>query len=90
MPECLVELRVGGSYRFVYKSPNGETGMILSGEYLAVSPIDQLKSRETWGEPWPWTHNTIDFTDLGARARVAVTMKFDSKEQRDAAAATSA
>ncbi len=68
----------------------GRQARILSGEYLAVVPIDLLKSRESWGEPWPWTHNTIDFTDLGARTRVSVTMKFDSKEQRDAAAATGA
>ena len=90
MPECHVDLRVGGTYRFVYAKSDGKPGMILSGEYLAVAPIDYLKSRETWGEPWPWTHNTIEFTDLGARTRVAVTMKFESKEQRDAAAATGA
>ncbi len=90
MPECHVDLRVGGTYRFVYKDPSGETGMILSGEYLAVEPIGHLQSKESWGEPWPWTHNTIDFTDLGERTRVSVTMKFDSKEQRDAAAATGA
>jgi uncharacterized protein YndB with AHSA1/START domain len=90
MPVCEVDLRVGGSYRFVYAMPDGTVGMTLLGEYLAVNPIDQLKCKETWGAPWPWTHNTIDFVDQGARTYVSITMKFESEEARDAAAKTGA
>ncbi len=62
MPVCEIDLRVGGTWHFVWRGPGGnEVGM--RGEYRDVAPPERLVSTEHWGDPWPETLNAFDFSE---------------------------
>jgi uncharacterized protein YndB with AHSA1/START domain len=44
---CDVDLRVGGSYRFVHRAPDGQE-FAFSGEYLEIDPPHRLVATWVW------------------------------------------
>ena len=87
MPICEIDLRVGGAWRYVYAKHDGQA-MTLSGTYIDVVPIDYIISTESWGPQWPSTLNTARFTPAGEQTIIAITVKYDTEEARDAALKT--
>ena len=47
MVVCEVDLRVGGSWRFVHRTPDGQE-FAFYGEYLEVDPPNRLVATWTW------------------------------------------
>ncbi|CAN5896927.1 SRPBCC family protein [soil metagenome] len=88
MPVCEIDLRPGGLWRFVWQKGEGGKTMEMTGEYLEVSRPDRLVQTENWGEPWPQTHNTLVFTEENGRTVMACTIRYPTKEARDAALKT--
>ena len=68
MPECHVDLRVGGKWHFVWQKEGGER-MEMTGEYREVNRPEKLVHTESWGDPWPETINTTVFTDENGDGR---------------------
>lgn len=84
MPECSVDLRPGGTWRYVYRKASGKE-MILEGRYLDVAPDERIVATESWGAPWPEIVNTTTFTSVGSQTLITITMTFESLAARNAA-----
>jgi len=87
MPVCEIDLKVGGAWRYVWRKSDG-TEMAMGGFYREVKPPERVVSTERWGPEWPETINTIAFAETGGRTTVTMTIKYPSKEARDAALQT--
>jgi uncharacterized protein YndB with AHSA1/START domain len=87
MPVCEMDVRPGGSWRYVYRKSDGNE-MTLQGSYREVVPNERLVATESWGPQWPETVNTVVFAESGAQTTVTITARYPSKEARDAALQT--
>ena len=65
IPAIVVDLRVGGSYRFTMQPPDGES-FHLSGEFLEIHAPDRLSYTFRWDEPTPDDRETIVVLTLSA------------------------
>jgi uncharacterized protein YndB with AHSA1/START domain len=100
MPYCMVDLRVGGRYRYVWR--NKETGGQFGsyGEHLEVVPTRRIVTSEVmdglgmgekidvenppWGQGDP-AINTLTLTEAGAKTTLTINMRFPTQEHRDMA-----
>jgi uncharacterized protein YndB with AHSA1/START domain len=87
MTVCEIDLRVGGSWRYVMVTPEGfEVG--FHGEYREIVPDERLVSTEVYeGIPDAEEHAAIDIltlTDLGDGTLVEILVEHPTKEGRDA------
>lgn len=87
MPVCEIDLRPGGSWRYVWRKNDGEE-MEMSGSYREVVPPERIVSTESWGPQWPETVNTMVLTEAAGQTTITLTMSYPSKEARDAALET--
>ena len=82
---CEVDLRVGGSYRFVWRGPTGaEMGM--GGVYREIIRPERLVATEKFDEPW-YEGDALDtttFVERGGKTTAATTVRYASQEVRDA------
>ena len=84
MPVCEIDLRPGGSWRFVWRRADG-TEMEMHGLYKEVAPPERLVSTESWGGDWPETLNTMILSEEDGKTRLEQRILYPSKEARDAA-----
>ena len=83
-PEALIDLRVGGSYRFTMQPPEGEA-FHLSGEFLEIQPPSGLRFTFRWDEPVPDDRETVvelTLESLGERTKVTLTQEEFATEER--------
>ena len=87
VPVCEIDLRPGGTWRFVNRHPRGEAA--FHGEYKEISPPGRLVFTEIF-EDFPDTVSTVTalFTEEGGKTRVTVTARYPSVEVRDAVVAS--
>jgi uncharacterized protein YndB with AHSA1/START domain len=82
---CEVDLRVGGSYRFVWRGPTGaEMGM--GGVYREIVRPERLVATEKFDEPW-YEGDALDtttFVERGGKTTATTTVRYASQEVRDA------
>lgn len=91
MAECEIDLRVGGTYRYVWRNAQlGDMGM--GGRFLEIDPPERLVVTELFDQDWTEgeTVCTTTFEDLdgGTRTRVTTTVLYSSKNARDNAMKT--
>ena len=87
MPVCEIDLRPGGRWHYLWRRDDGSE-LDMHGEYREIAPPDRLTFTERWGDEWPETLNTLVFTEADGRTTIAQTVRYPSKEARDAALAT--
>jgi uncharacterized protein YndB with AHSA1/START domain len=87
MPVCEIDLRPGGAWHFVWRSPDGNE-MEMRGVYREIVPPERLVCTESWGGDWPETLNTLVFSEEDGRTTLTCTVLYPSKEARDAALQT--
>ncbi len=87
MPVCEIDLRPGGSWRYVWRRDDGSE-MAMSGSVKEVSAPERLVTTESWGPEWPETLNTLVLTEAGGRTTITLTILYPSKQARDAALQT--
>jgi len=87
MPVCDIDLRPGGTWRFVWRRADGSE-MGMTGSYKEVSPPERLVTTEKWGPEWPETTNTLILTQQNGGTLMTLTILYPSKEARDAALKT--
>ena len=82
VPVCEIDLRPGGTWRFVNRHPKGEAA--FQGEYREVTPPSRLVFTEIY-EPFPDGISvvTADFADEGGKTRFTATVRYPSLEVRD-------
>ncbi|MDB5440974.1 MAG: hypothetical protein JWM33_3401 [Caulobacteraceae bacterium] len=98
MPVCVIDLRVGGRYRYVWR--NAESGMQFGshGRHLEITPIERLVTSEEMdgldGQPLNIDSpeegpspaiNTLLFSESDGRTILTLTMLYPSKDIRDQA-----
>lgn len=82
---CDVDLRVGGSFRYLWRGPDGIT-MGMRGEYREVVPPARIVSTESFDESWypGGAVGTMVLTEDRGTTTVTTTVRYESKEARDA------
>ena len=78
MPVCEMDLRVGGTWRYVWRKSDG-TEMPMSGTYREIAPPDRLVSTESWGPDWPETLNTMVLTEVAGQTTITLTISYPTK-----------
>ena len=87
MPVCEVDLRPGGPWRFGWRGPDG-TEFEMRGVYTEITPPERLVHTESWGGDWPETLNTLVLIEQDGKTTITLTVRYPSREARDAALAT--
>ncbi len=82
---CEIDLRVGGTYRYVWNNfANGDMGM--GGVYKEVKRPERIVNTERFDEPWYEGEalSTLVLTTEGRRTLMTITARYGSKKTRDA------
>ena len=85
MPVCEIDLRVGGSYRYVWRHEKGqELGM--GGVYREIVVPERIVSTEKFDESWypGEALGTLSLTERDGRTLVTQTIMYDTLEAREA------
>ena len=87
MPLCDVDLRVGGVYRYVWRSEEDGSQMAVGGAFRRVVPFELLVCTEQFDDAWYHGEalNTTVFEGMGDITRTTITILYESKESRDTA-----
>jgi uncharacterized protein YndB with AHSA1/START domain len=92
IPTCEMDVRPGGSYRYVMRRADGSEEMVMRGEYREVVPPERLVTTETWegfSEPgWRAEDATVTttlLTERHSKTTWTATLLYPSREVRDAA-----
>jgi uncharacterized protein YndB with AHSA1/START domain len=80
---CEVDLKVGGSWRFVLRGPDG-TDMGMRGVYREIAPPDRLVSTEAYDDYPGESLATVVLVESGGKTTFTNTLLYPSRETRDA------
>jgi uncharacterized protein YndB with AHSA1/START domain len=86
---CEIDLKVGGTYRYVWRNPTGmEMGM--RGVYQEVVPSERVVATEKFDQPWYEGEavGTVTFDEQDGKATLTMTVRYASKDVRDAVLAS--
>jgi uncharacterized protein YndB with AHSA1/START domain len=90
MPVCEIDLRPGGKFRYVWSKP-GEPDLHMSGEFREIDRPNRIVHVERFDEDWAGGEQsevTTVFEEKAGRTTMTMTIRFSSKEVREAAMAT--
>ena len=83
-----IDLRVGGRWRFVMVTDDGEMQVGFHGEYREIVPNERLVSTELYEMEGlsedDATLNTATFEETDGRTTLTILIQANSREQRDA------
>jgi uncharacterized protein YndB with AHSA1/START domain len=87
---CEIDLRVGGKYRWVWSKKDQTIEMGAGGEYREVSAPDKVVCTEKFDDPWypGEAISTVTFDEEDGVTTLVNTMRYVSKEARDAVLAS--
>jgi uncharacterized protein YndB with AHSA1/START domain len=87
MPVCEIDLRVGGAYRYVWRSDKGGVQMGMGGIFREVIPIERLVATEKFDDAWypGEALDTTEFVETRGITRTTITILYQSQEARDTA-----
>lgn len=82
VPVCEVDLRVGGTWKFVNRHPKGEA--TFYGEYLELDPPGRVVFTEIFAD-FPDAPSTVtsELIAEGGKTRLIATVRYPSKDVRD-------
>ena len=86
MTVCEVDLRVGGTYRYVWRHSNGNE-MGMGGVFREVVAPERIVATEKFDEAW-YPGEAIDttvFVEKDGKTTLTLTVLYESKEARDMA-----
>jgi uncharacterized protein YndB with AHSA1/START domain len=86
---CEVDLRVGGTFRYVWRKPNGRE-MGMSGVFREIAPPTRIVHTEVFDDDWTGGETTVTtlLTERDGTTTLTVTVLYVSKAGRDAALQT--
>jgi uncharacterized protein YndB with AHSA1/START domain len=86
MPVCEMDVRVGGTYRWVWRHDTNGTEMGMGGVYREVKAPERLVTTEKFDEAWypGESLNTLVLVEQAGQTTLTQTMRYESREARDA------
>jgi uncharacterized protein YndB with AHSA1/START domain len=81
---CKIDLKVGGSYRYVWRNVNG-TEMGMGGVYREIVTNERIVATEKFDESW-YEGDALDtttFVESEGKTTLTIVVKYGSKEIRD-------
>ena len=87
MPLCEIDLRVGGAYRYVWRSESDGSQMAVGGVFREVIALERLVATEKFDDAWyPGVAlGTTLFAETRGITRATITVLYESQEARDTA-----
>ena len=82
---CEIDLKVGGAYRYVWRGPDGKE-MGMGGVFREIVRPERVVATEKFDDAW-YPGEAVDTTVLveqGGKTTLTLTVRYDSKEARDA------
>ena len=81
---CEVDLRVGGSYRYQWRGPEGEMGM--GGVFREIVVPERIVTTEKFDQSWypGEAVGTVVLVEHQGQTTLTTTVRYDSQEIRDA------
>ncbi|WP_299555702.1 SRPBCC family protein [uncultured Tateyamaria sp.] len=82
MPECEIDLRVGGAYRYVWEWADGR--MVATGTFREIESEERLLLTEVF-DIFPDNETLVEqvFSEQDGQSTVVMSLHYDSKETRD-------
>ena len=81
---CEIDLRVGGTWRYVMVTTEGGMEVGFHGEYREIVPIERMVSTEVYeGFPEGEALNTLTLTEVDGCTTLEILVQHQSKEHRD-------
>jgi len=80
---CEIDLRVGGSFRYVWRGPDGSE-MGMSGIIHEVVPPERIVQTEKFDAYPNEAVGTLVLIEQAGKTNLTLTMLYDTKETRDA------
>jgi uncharacterized protein YndB with AHSA1/START domain len=82
---CEIDLKVGGAYRYVWRSPDGTT-MGMRGVVRELTPPERIVQTEAFDESWypGEAVGTLVLLEASGKTTLTLTVVYESKEARDA------
>jgi uncharacterized protein YndB with AHSA1/START domain len=82
---CEIDLRVGGTYRYVWRGPSGEE-MGMRGVFREVVVPERIVATEAFDQSWypGEAVSTVVLVQEGDRTTLTLTVRYESREARDA------
>jgi uncharacterized protein YndB with AHSA1/START domain len=86
MPVCEMDVRVGGTYRWVWRHDTNGTEMGMGGVYREIVAPERLVTSERFDDAWypGEALNTLVLIEQGGRTTLTQTMRYESRDARDA------
>jgi uncharacterized protein YndB with AHSA1/START domain len=86
MPVCEIDLRVGGAYRYVWRSDKDGTEMGMGGIYREIVIPERVVATETFDHAWypGEAVGTLQLSEQSGITTITQTMLYESREARDA------
>jgi uncharacterized protein YndB with AHSA1/START domain len=86
MPVCEIDLRVGGSYRYVWRNTANGNEMGMGGVYREIAAPERIVTTEKFDEAWypGEAVGTLVLSEQGGKTTVTQTVLYQSREARDA------
>lgn len=86
MPVCEIDLRVGGSYRYVWHRDRDGTEMGMGGVYREIVAPERIVSTEKFDKAWypGEAVGTVVLVERGGTTTVTQTVLYQSREAREA------
>ncbi|MEO6898146.1 MAG: SRPBCC family protein [Caldimonas sp.] len=87
MPLCEIDLRVGGSYRYVWRSEKDGAQMAMGGVFREIVPLERLVATERFDDAW-YPGEAVDTTVLVETrgfTKATINVLYESREARDTA-----
>ena len=82
---CEMDLKVGGTYRYLWRGPDGME-MGIRGVYREVVPNERIVSTEAFDQSW-YEGDAVDtmvLVEQAGQTTLTTTVRYASKEVRDA------
>jgi uncharacterized protein YndB with AHSA1/START domain len=90
LTECVIDLTVGGHWRYVVRGPRGQSDdgseMILQGYYREVDPPELLVTTQVFGDLYIADNASLAsarFDEHDGRTTLTITVRYATGEERD-------
>jgi uncharacterized protein YndB with AHSA1/START domain len=86
MPVCEIDLRVGGTYRYVWRRDTDGTEMGMGGVYREIVAPERVVATEKFDQAWypGEAVGTFQLSEQSGVTTVTQIVMYDSREARDA------